>query len=203
MSETQLKPEHQLYANLMDEARLRLYAMRDAIGMRDTWTPIILQDFLHLQLRMLCEAIAFGCLIAHGDITSKRTLEEWQIREVMKRLEKMNPDFFPRGIRFRFTGGRVDLDDNPDPQITKAELLKLWEKSGSMLHRGPASRILDEYGKTISVELDPVIRAGQKIKNLLEQHRIVSADRKSYLIAGLEGDGAAGGNAVVYFAQAP
>jgi hypothetical protein len=73
-----LSPDHQIYADLMDEARLRIHAMRDAIAERDHWVPRLLQEFAYLQLRMLCEIIAVGCLVAHGDVKATGTLKLWR-----------------------------------------------------------------------------------------------------------------------------
>ena len=96
-----LIPEHQIYADLMDEARLRIHAMRDAIAARDDWVPRLLQEFSYLQLRMLCEVIAVGCLVAHGDARDARTVKLWRPTDIIKRLDKLNPDFYPHGIRFQ------------------------------------------------------------------------------------------------------
>jgi hypothetical protein len=63
------------------------------------------------------------------------------------------------------------------PTLSKAELIKLGERSGSFVHRGSAKDLLAAQGKPIVVNLDPVIEWGQKILNLLEQHFISSADK--------------------------
>jgi hypothetical protein len=71
------------------------------------------------------------------------------------------------------------------PTLSKAELIKLGERSGSFVHRGSAKDLLAAQGKPIVVNLDPVIEWGQKILNLLEQHFISSADKKSHLLVAL------------------
>jgi hypothetical protein len=186
----------------MDEARIRIHAMRDVINARDSWTPRLLQEFVYLQLRTLCEMIALGCLVAHGDVKKRSTLKEWKIPTIMKEMEKLNPDFYPRAVRIQFVTGGVHLDDYSAPTLSKRELISLWEKSGSFVHRGSAKDILREYGKPIVVNLDPVIEASTKILNLLEQHWISSADKKAHLLAVLSST-QMGGRSSVWLAASP
>ncbi|MGO9935343.1 MAG: hypothetical protein ACLPV8_26495 [Steroidobacteraceae bacterium] len=197
-----LNPGQQLYVDLMDEARIRIHAIRDVVQAKDSWVPRLLQEFVYLQLRILCEIIAVGCLVAHGDITQRDTLKSWKLTEIMRALENLNADFFPKGIRIRVDSVGVHLDDYNVPQLSKTELIRLWEQSGNVLHRGSAKRLLSETGKPIVVNLDPIIEDSLKIKNLLEEHIISSADRKKHLIAALSHH-QAGGNAIVWVANAP
>ncbi len=198
-----LNPEQQIYADLMDEARLRLHAMRDAIALRDSWVPRLLQEFVYLQLRMLCEIIALGCLVAHGDIKDSGSLKLWEAPRILKRLEELNADFFPRAVRFRkLSNGELNLDNYDAPHLTKAELAKLWGQSGDYLHRGSAKNLIANYGKILNVNLDIIIEYGRKILNLLEQHVISSADRRGHLLVALAADDA-GGNAMVFYAASP
>jgi hypothetical protein len=97
-----LKAEHQIYADLMDEVRIRIQALERAIDARNTWSPRMLQEFCYLQLRMLCETIALGCMVAHGDVTRANTLKKYEPSVMLARLESFNPDFFPKGVRFIF-----------------------------------------------------------------------------------------------------
>ncbi len=192
-----------MYADLMDEARLRIHAMRDAIAARDRWVPRLLQEFSYLQLRMLCEVIAVGCLVAHGDAKDANTMKLWRAPHIIKRLEELNPDFYPRGVRFRkLPSGELHLNDYNVPQLTKTELIQLWHRSGSFLHRGEAKTLIAAQGKVLNVNLDTIIQYAQMILNLLEQHIISSADKKRHLLAALAADDA-GGNAMVWFAPSP
>jgi hypothetical protein len=194
----------QLYADLMDEARVRIHAVRDIVKERHLWPPRLLQEFVYLQLRMLCETVALGCLIAHGDVKDRGTLKSWSAAEIIQKLSKLNPDFYPRGIRIRAEGGTVHLDEYPVPQITKDELIELWGKSGKFLHRGSAKNLIAEHGKMLNVNLDTVIAYGQKITNLLDQHVISSADKLTHLIVSLGGGGGAPlGRASVWVGQSP
>ena len=109
----------------------------------------------------------------------------------MKKLEQLNADFYPRGVRFRkLSSGDVHLDDYNAPKITKKELVELWERSGSFLHRGSAKNLIAEHGKILSVNLDTIIEHGEKMLNLLEQHVISTPDKKGHLLVALAADDA-------------
>ncbi|WP_298194789.1 hypothetical protein [Novosphingobium sp.] len=137
-----LKAEHQIYANLMDEARIRIFSLERAIDDRENWAPRMIQEFCYLQLRLLCETVALGCMVAHGDVTGTNIQKRYEPAVLIARLEALNPDFFPKGVRFRFEPTGVRLGDHPVPQLTKEELVKLWNISGTFLHRGTAKRVL-------------------------------------------------------------
>jgi hypothetical protein len=200
---TALTDRQQIYADLMDEARIRIHAIRDAIDQRALWTPRLLQEFVYLQLRMLCETIAVGCLVAHGDVTAVRLLKLQEASKIMNWLDKINPDCYPRGVRFiKQSDGSLYLADHNVPQLTRRELSDLWNRSGTYLHRGTAKSVLASKGQILNVNLDVVIKATQKILNLLEQHIISSFDRTCHLLVALSAEDA-GGNAMVAVAQGP
>jgi hypothetical protein len=199
-----LSPQHQLYADLMDEARIRIHAVRDMIEARHLWAPRLLQEFAYLQLRISCETIAVGCVFAHGDVKDPKTLKSWRPKEMINKLSQLNPDFYPRGIRIRAEGGVVNLDDYPVPQLTKRELIDLWDECGSYLHRGSADRLVRKHGEMLNVDLSKITEQCQKILNLLDQHVISSADKTKHLIVALGvGGGAPLGQASIWLAESP
>jgi hypothetical protein len=180
-----LSPNQQIYADLMEEAKIRIHAVRDALLAKDTRAPRLLQEFVCLQYRMLCEIIAVGCLIAHDDIRDKSVLGTWKIPDIIERLERLNPDFYPRPVRISFaaTGMRVEKYDVP--HLAKAELLEFWRKSGNILHRGSAKSVFAGHGFPQVVDPTKLTGQGQKILNLIDQHVISSANKKTHLIVTL------------------
>lgn len=198
-----LSREQQLYVDLMDEARIRIHALRDAINDRGRWVPRLLQEFAYLQLRMLCETIAVCCLIAHGDIKNRSVLKTWRVSDIIKTLETLGKDYYPRGIRMLHTpAGGLHLDNYNVPQLAKQELVPLWNRSGAFVHRGSFKSLLAAPRKPITVNLDPILQYGQKITNLLDQHVVVSADRKTTYVVSLSHH-LAGGNALLVLGKAP
>jgi hypothetical protein len=61
------------YATLMDEARARLDAIPIIHSALGPFVPTyVVDESAYTQLRMVCEIIAIGCLVAHGDIPATR-----------------------------------------------------------------------------------------------------------------------------------
>ncbi len=65
-----------LYANLMSEVKVRMASIETICNNQNGLPGPLVREFCFLQLRMICELIALGCLTAHGDIKgvqSKKT----------------------------------------------------------------------------------------------------------------------------------
>ena len=137
---------------LMEEAKGRLICIDGAMD-GQTGLPVpAVQEFCFLQLRMLCELIALGCLIAHGDLAPGVKLNNlWAADKIVDRLEGLHPSFYPHAMK----AGLHRYEALKGGFLTKGQLLKLNSRCGSMLHRGsllldcPAICLFDE--KTLVV----------------------------------------------------
>lgn len=179
----------QIYADLMNEARIRLGAIREIINARDSWAPRLLQEFVYLQLRMLCEIVAVGCLVAHGNIKNPDILRTWKLPLIIKKLHEISPDFYPLGIRIVSTPKGPRIEDYLVPQLSKAELITLWTKTGNFLHRGNARDLLTERREEFVVNIGALAELSQRMMNLLDQHIISWPGRKKHLLVALSGNG--------------
>src|SRR5690348_13615987 len=95
-----LTKEQQIYADLLEEARIRLFFLRDSIfPRREDWPPRFFLEYCYLQYRLLCEFIAIFCLISHGDIKSRDALKAYKPPEIMRILEGLSTDFYPHAVR--------------------------------------------------------------------------------------------------------
>ena len=65
-----------LYADLMEEVKIRLSCIEIAVSGKLFLPSKIVEEICYLQLRMLCELIALGCLTAHGDIAKSKSLQK-------------------------------------------------------------------------------------------------------------------------------
>lgn len=113
------------YAALMEELRERLYVIRTCLSGESHLSYTMAFEFACLQVRIICEIIALGCLILHGDIKQTRTQKfskAYSADKIMLALEKLHGDFYPKpfnyeedehGRRFR----------NADYDISKEDLL--------------------------------------------------------------------------------
>jgi len=164
-----------LYEGVLSEIKKRNTAIYDALnGFTRPQPKIILAEFCYLQLRFICELIALGCLVAHGDLRrgSKRLLKKWHAGDIVKDLEKLHPNFYPRPTKqiLNSTGKVERLEPVGDPFLSKEELIQLYGWLGDRIHKVNVKSLLLNDEKRIDFsEIDQV---ASKIRNLLNHHCI-------------------------------
>lgn len=186
-----------LYANLMEEARYRVEAMNDALSGRLKLPDMILEEFIYLQLRLLCEIIALGCLIAAGNFTQAQLTklrDEYDADTIIKSLAPLSDTFFPDPIRIEVRPpspgnpkGSVHISKAPDGSfLTKDKLLSLYGRTGNYLHRGRLKRLQSRPPYT-AVNLASATADARKMLGLIDQHRIRSPDNLRHWYFALKG----------------
>jgi hypothetical protein len=108
------------YSILMQEAKGRLSAIDTALAGRTGLPSGTICEFCFLQLRMLCELIALGCLTAHGDLMTGKLRGTWQADKIIRDLEELHPKFFPYAATDSETATELK-----EGVFTKEELVKL------------------------------------------------------------------------------
>src|SRR5215207_6975630 len=99
----------QLYADLLGEAKIRIGIINHFITGKAELPGPLIRESAFLQLRMLCELIALGCLVAHGDITRRTKLrKEWSA----------------------YQGENLQFSTTKDDYLTKEDLISLNHYSG-------------------------------------------------------------------------
>jgi hypothetical protein len=178
------------YRSLMHEIKVRIDAIDLALG--GGMNPFIarfVEEFCYLQLRMICELIAFACLVVHDNLGPKSDLYKTHKADwIMGELEKLHPDFFPTAfVTERHPKGQI-WNDRLNDTLTMSELKSLWSREcGSRLHRGSVKTVMTH---AMDVEIPKVRTWVEKIANLLEQHYILTPDKKFMLQVVMDnGDG--------------
>jgi len=173
-SEEYRQHQLELYRSIMEEARTRVDAinvvLRGATGLAERAAA----EFCFLQIRMLCELTALGCLVAHGEIEKTKTLSKiWAADEIVKRLERLNPTFYPRPVVFTNPQpGHWHLEDFPNENYLKqAEFGKLVGITGDILHKGSLGRLAKGHNSA-ECTIERALHWGQRVVNLINQHRI-------------------------------
>jgi hypothetical protein len=189
-----------LYLSIMEEVKIRAFSLNAATNIPNGIPPPLICEYCFLQLRMLCELIALGCLVAHGDIaTTKAFQTAYKADDILKKLEHLHPDFYPVPVTPILQSGEVHLENSTADFLSKSDLITLYGKRGDILHRGNLRRLIS--GKnTRQVNYQDIHMWGQKILNLLSSHRIIRANGNFVLIAVLEAQDR-GGNVVVALAE--
>ena len=175
------------YKALMVEARARVSSINNLLNdQREIPSPFV-REFGVLQIRMLCEIVALGCLVAHGDLVekaskSKELKKSFAPGMIFSELDKLNDDYFPIPIKPEKTetGWHMAKYDG-GPFATKADIRQIWNECGSILHRGSLKSLIKER-TPVQRNFSDLSEWGQKLANLLNNHRIISIDRQIALI---------------------
>jgi hypothetical protein len=179
-----------LYASLLEEAKGRIASIDTAISGRMHLPAQLIREYSYLQIRMLCELIALGCLIAHGDIVAAHTetlRTAWSANKIIRRLEKLHSNFYPHPIHLSVTPGHVHFDRLESGFLIKGELLELYNKEcGKELHRGSLTDLLTAKKQTSPQDFVDIAQWTNKIIMLLNQHHIASVDNLSHFICVLK-----------------
>jgi hypothetical protein len=188
----------ELYAALMEEVKIRLTAIEASISGGFALQNGLIREFCFLQLRMICELIALGCLTAHGDIEATTKLrKEWSANLIIERLGALHSTFYPSPPH-RTETGLVGINSG---YLTKAELLDLVGQCGDVLHRGSLKKLLSpETPKSAAAVFGDIISATKKIAVLLNQHAMLLVDGNTLIICTMRNSND-NGKAQVVFAE--
>lgn len=203
----------ELYHSIMEEVMIRAYSVNSACKSSAGIPQPLIREYCFLQLRMLCELIALGCLVAHGDITKTKYFQKaYKADDILDRLEKLHPNFYPYPFKPTFMPanpdspvGGITMEDVDTDYLKKEELIQLYAKCGSVLHKGSLRRLLRI---NMTPEPDPYreIRFwGQKLLNLLTAHRISRIGNRFHFLAflNLTAPGSNQGAVQVAIAESP
>ena len=188
-----------VYRELMRDIKRRMEAI-ESIGNTDVAiynAPRV--EFICLQLRLILESIAFGCLVANGDrlkYLSKKILKEYRAEEVLSQLEDINPACYPQPVtlvsgpetslppsvlnnpRFGRYRGQLEIRSGND-WLTRDEFKDVYGRLGDILHvrnpmRGPND--FEHYEEMAPQWLNKII-------NLLTHHCIgILSDDMMYIV---------------------
>jgi hypothetical protein len=161
-----------LYISVMEEVKARSFSINTITQSAIALGPPLIREYCFLQLRMLCELIALGCLVAHGDITKTKYFQRdaYKADDIMRRLEELHPEFYPFPVTPIFNPGHVHLEPISSGFLTKPELISLYGRCGDVLHKGTLDRLISP--KPLRMDYADIMDWGQKILNLLSSHRI-------------------------------
>jgi len=171
----QRHPNAALYCDLMEYIKWRIDEVSKTIALINRQEHYLSNraaaEFCLLQLRMVCELLAMGCIAVHIDVPKATKLHgEWNAHEIMKKLERLKPEYFPAAI----TETGHDTPDDPfehHPKtgaISQKELLKSYHFFGGQLHTGTFSRYLLREAQ--SYDFSIIVAFVDKIVSLLNVH---------------------------------
>ena len=164
----------EVYRELMAEAKMRLDAVWQAVHGKITAVPhLLVAEFCFLQLRMIAELVAVGCLVAHEDIPATQTKKfrsEFMADKLMKLLSELHPEFFPRPASITRTGEHeLHMEPIKEGSMTKEEFIGLVNLCGRVLHRSPLKKLLSP-SSAVQTSFEEIDHYAQQMSNLLRIH---------------------------------
>lgn len=174
------------YMDLMQEVKERLYTINDVLSEKTAFRGVLAHEFCFLQLRMICECISYACVIAHAYIKELQTptfQKEWSANALMKELDRLHDDFYPKPRTMTVTENSVQLDEIDVSHLTKANLRKLNGICGEKLHRGsPEKYAFNPTPECLAADRQMIIDFGNAVFRLMESHMIVHRDNARYIL---------------------
>jgi hypothetical protein len=170
------------YRALMEEIKWRTQVIRSAHTLPFPRAGAAV-ELSYLQLRMVCEVIALGCLLVHGDVVGLRTIrlkKMYQADAIIHALEDLHADFYPIPCKIKYDtynqAWRVDdpIAVNPQDILDKPSLITLYHECSLFLHRGNLNFVLPATVRRVKFET--IQNWVNKITNLLHNHRLKLAD---------------------------
>ncbi|MEX0957335.1 MAG: hypothetical protein WDZ83_19240 [Rhizobiaceae bacterium] len=166
-----------LYKRLMDEARRRIDAIEMLVNRETGLEARFAREAAYLQLRMICEIIAVGCVVAHDGLAeldaSKELRKAFAADRIVNALSSLHDRFYPQPIRVeRETAGHISVRDADVEHLSKDELKALYRSCGNALHRGTPAKIV--AGEKLEADwISNVMHNSQLAANLLSSHALV------------------------------
>ncbi|MDC8757842.1 hypothetical protein [Janthinobacterium fluminis] len=193
------------YSNVLNEVRTRINSFQTIIHGTASLPEWLTAELLYLQLRMLCELVAVGCLVAHGEIEQEKlgqVLKRHEPGVMLKKLESLHPDFFPKPIKVTSTSGSHHIDFIEDGFLTKNQFFELYAECHQHLHRGSVSHIYSLTNPKQPPRVEDAVEWAKRLLTLLNTHHIVSSVKGKMLVCWLAHE-QVGGNSFVVIAKAP
>jgi hypothetical protein len=166
------------YADLMTQIKSRQNILMHVCDNSSGYPEWAVAEFAQLQIRLICETFALGCLVAHGDVPgtqSGKLSDAYRADFIMKALEKLHPYFYPRPTKQVVTGGKVTgWDESTDAFLTKDTLIKSYNNADGFLHMGDLNDL--RAGKQKRLDRASIIDWSNKVVGLLNHHNIYLAD---------------------------
>lgn len=169
------------YSGLMSEVKVRVGAIDTIVRGKVSLPSPIVREICYLQLRMVYEVIALACLVAHGDIKSKKLMGTYEPDKILKDLGRLRPNFFPSPVSKVDKGDDVEISEIHGAHfLTKDELIRMHGKCGNFLHKGSMKNLLSK--KTPVEKNYKDVAEASRLQRLLSVHMVSILEEKKMLV---------------------
>jgi len=176
-----------LYGGLMGEALIRIAAIDHGTMNKSGLIAPFVQEFCYLQLRKICELMALGCLVAHGEIEGTSGMHtQWSADKIIKRLSNLHEDFFPLLMQIQLDPQGHNTMTHAKGGMTKEDMLQVYYECDKYLHSGSLKKLLKK--KTpLRVNYPEITARAQRFRSLVESHTVVMKGGENLFICYLKG----------------
>lgn len=134
----------QRYCNSLEEIKIRIKTIQsiinDEVSINAFGHDNFVDEFIFMQIRKILELIAFGSMLNNIDLY-KKTYEDyrehWKVRDILKKLKKINPNFYPIPLKkskeFSENGQNL-LETLSDGFLNKKDFLNLYGICSKVIH---------------------------------------------------------------------
>lgn len=193
--------EREKYANVMNEIKRRTKVVHSFMaGERNAMYSAVNIELICLQIRKILELVALGSLVANQRIFLKKVnnlQKMWNAKYILSDIEKINPDFYPKPIDeqpSKLDGVKNDLINVEEGYLTKDDFIFVYDKCGKILHaENPLGNGTDYkyYEKHVPIWM-------QKIKRLLNTHKVTLLNDKNMYLVHMQENGKEGATVYVF-----
>lgn len=177
-----LNPEMQRYMDCMTDIKQRWWYIRSRLKSLSFKCNKTNVESTCLQFRMIIELIFLSNYSSHEAVLEKllcELVEVWKISDVIKQIEKINPNYYPVLIKLI----KKQISERPEADgeiqflkspLSKEDALQIYSDCSGFLHPRNAFRKEKNYQQVFN----KFNGWHQKIKMLLASHAIQLADKK-------------------------
>ena len=178
------------YIQCMEEITRRSVFIRD-FGLLRFPEPAAAET-LGLQLRKILELIAKASLVAHRSVWEEASLwfkRDWNAKEILGRIEEVNPPFYPRPVRelWHKPGHRPTSEWEAVPDdlyLTKERFIEVYDAIGDMMHAHFPDESIDYHGFSADT-----VKWDGWIHELLQMHQVFLIDSGSFYLVQMNVNG--------------
>ncbi len=176
------------YGELMSQVKPRIAVVDLMLHPRTQFLPYELTiESVALQLRMTLELVAFASLVANREAYVRERAafaKDWNATDMLKRLERLNANFYPRPVKpIRTPDGVIDLHDSKADYLRASEVARTYGELGGWCHAAnPYAEPLDY----LSV-LRQLFQLRNKLVALLDQHQVRLFDESEFWLVSMRG----------------
>lgn len=176
------------YVALMRDVVVRSDAIDAIIDCPGALPPRLVREFCYLQIRMMCELVALGCVVVHDQLPAaevKKLRKQYHPDKIIAKISEYEPQFFPNAVKRvdQMSDGSKQIALYEPPLMTPKDLTRMWGKTGDVLHLGGVNRAREQTA--VDPRHTEVKLMQRRLLDLLNDHVILTVQKTRPIIVQL------------------